>query len=725
VCVDGVGEQPLLAAKGGHDQRVTTASEPHYRAFISYSHADSAVAAWLHRALESYHVPANLVGKETPVGPVPRRLTPIFRDRDELAASGDLSTGLKDALAAAQFLIVIASPSAAQSRWVNEEVRTFKHVHGEGKVLTVIAAGEPGSADAECFPPAVQFRVRGDGLISDQRAEPIAADLRAHGDGKRLAKLKLIAGLTGLKLDDLVQREAARRQTRMTWLAAAASLLALIMTGLTVVAVRARGEAEHQRAEADGLVEFMLTDLRKKLEPVGRLDALDVVGQRALKYYGEQDPGSLDADALGRRSRALHLVGEVRNTRGDSEGALVAFRQAAATTGELLTRDPDNGQRIFDQAQSVFWVGYVAYQRGQAKEAEAAFRAYKRYADRLVQIDPKNTDWQMEVSYADSNLGTLLLDQARYAEAETAFAAALKIVEVASARKPADAQAQIDVGQAISWLATAKDRLNKMPQAIALLRREIAIYAGVLKSDPTNMTAKSSSVAALQTIGRLKVALGDNAASIAAYRSATEVSGALIKIEPNNSKWREMDSIAHYGLAKSLFFNNNHTLSGIEISKADQSLDELIRRDRKNITWNIILKSELDVLRGGLIQSEGNCKMALPLFAAASAQLKRVSSDKNPVTTISLGWAEQWTGDCHKLLGDTSNAVSAWQSAAAAIRGPNEILDSTQLAIRYAVFRRLGRYAEASQISAILDQNGYRHPYYELEKASARGTRSR
>ena len=46
-----------------------------------------------------------------------RRLTPIFKDREELAASGDLSTGLKDALAATQFLIVIASPSSARSRW--------------------------------------------------------------------------------------------------------------------------------------------------------------------------------------------------------------------------------------------------------------------------------------------------------------------------------------------------------------------------------------------------------------------------------------------------------------------------------------------------------------------------------------------------------------------------------------------------------------------------------
>ena len=41
---------------------------PRYRAFISYSHADKAVAALLHRSVESYRVPSKLVGKTTAVG---------------------------------------------------------------------------------------------------------------------------------------------------------------------------------------------------------------------------------------------------------------------------------------------------------------------------------------------------------------------------------------------------------------------------------------------------------------------------------------------------------------------------------------------------------------------------------------------------------------------------------------------------------------------------------
>ena len=41
--------------------------------------------------VESYRIPPKLVGKATGVGEVPRRLRPIFRDREELPASGDLS----------------------------------------------------------------------------------------------------------------------------------------------------------------------------------------------------------------------------------------------------------------------------------------------------------------------------------------------------------------------------------------------------------------------------------------------------------------------------------------------------------------------------------------------------------------------------------------------------------------------------------------------------------
>ena len=56
------------------------ASDYHYWAFISYSHADEKWANWLHKALETYGVPKVLVGKPSKHGPVPKRAFPVFRD---------------------------------------------------------------------------------------------------------------------------------------------------------------------------------------------------------------------------------------------------------------------------------------------------------------------------------------------------------------------------------------------------------------------------------------------------------------------------------------------------------------------------------------------------------------------------------------------------------------------------------------------------------------------
>src|SRR5690606_9420108 len=111
-----------------------------------------------------------------------------------------------------------------------------------------------------------------------------------------------------------------------------------------------------QRSHAEGLVEFMLGDLRTRLAPEGRLATLDAVGKEALGYYAAQDPASLDADALARRARALQLIGQVYDERGQLDQALDVFRKAADSTAELLARDDGNPQRVFDHAQSVFGV---------------------------------------------------------------------------------------------------------------------------------------------------------------------------------------------------------------------------------------------------------------------------------------------------------------------------------------------------------------------------------
>lgn len=527
-----------------------------YKAFISYSHADRRVARWLHKALETYRLPASIVGQETALGPAPARLTPIFRDRDELPVAGELNVELYKALEQSRFLIVIASPDSARSRWVNEEVRYFKQQHGEARVLVVIADGVPGAGDAaECFGPALLHKVDESGALSDQPAEPLAADARPDGDGKRLVKLKLVAGLTGVPLGQLARRDEIRKQRKLIGYATAATVLAVSMTVLAVMAVRGQIEADRQRAEADGLVEFMLTDLRMQLEPVGRLEIFNAVGQRAMDYYANQEIGALDADSLGRRARALHLVGEVRNLEADSEGALEAFDEARDTTAELLDRDPDNPNRIFDHSQSTFWVGYIAWQRGDLEAAERHFREYNRLAGQLVAIDPDNTAWQVEESSSLVNLGVLLHYENRNPEAIEYFQRSLAIIGALANADRDDLENQWKLAQGHAWLADALQATGALSAAMDQRRKEQAVYAGILAVDDRDARALEGSAIALLQIANLTMLKGEYPSALDVARMGLEQITQLTELDPANSFWQDTAVLGANRAVEALMLN--------------------------------------------------------------------------------------------------------------------------------------------------------------------------
>jgi eukaryotic-like serine/threonine-protein kinase len=87
--------------------------------------------------------PRQLIGTVTPRGPVPERVAPIFRDREELASATDLGTVINEALRLSACQIVICSPSAARSKWVNEEILALKRLGREDRIFCLIVAGEP------------------------------------------------------------------------------------------------------------------------------------------------------------------------------------------------------------------------------------------------------------------------------------------------------------------------------------------------------------------------------------------------------------------------------------------------------------------------------------------------------------------------------------------------------------------------------------------------------
>ncbi len=181
---------------------VSAAAPGVYRAFLSYSHADKEIAHKLHSWLEAFRIPAGLPGAG-------ELLRPIFLDEAELGAAPLLGERLHAALDASQALVLVASPTSAQSPWVADEVLHFRSTKPHAPCLAIIVAGHPFASDEaqECFPKPLKYKVRDD-KVTDERSDPLAPDVSKHGEEG--AFLRLAAGLIGVNFSDLFDRHAAR-----------------------------------------------------------------------------------------------------------------------------------------------------------------------------------------------------------------------------------------------------------------------------------------------------------------------------------------------------------------------------------------------------------------------------------------------------------------------------------------------------------------------------------
>ncbi len=689
-----------------------------YFAFLSYSHKDTADADWLHEELERFRVSSSLAGKLTASGVTPSRLTPIFRDRHELAASHDLGAEIREALEASHCLIVLCSPAAAQSKWTNAEIELFKRLHPDGCVIAAIVRGEPfaselkGREQEECLPRALRQKYDRRGRPTGKRAEPLAADLRETGDARRLGFLKIVAGLLGVGLDDLVQRDQLRRQRRLAGIAAASIAGMIIALVLAVTAIEARDSARDQRRKAENLVGFMLGDLKDKLEPLGRLDVLDSVGARALAYYESQDTSELSDKALAQRSRALTLMGQVASTRGDHDRALEFYRAAFEGTAEALRRSPEDAERIFDHAQNVFYIGDLARLRDDIPKAEGAMREYKRLAERLIAEDPSNPKWQMEGIYADTNLGVLLNEAGRYSEAAAVFENAVADRERLAAAYPANEEYRRSLIEVMAWLGEAREKEGRLEDGLAHREQQIALLQPLIEALNSDADYKRQALVAYRAAGRLNVVRGNAAKGLEQLRTGVAIGEELIRVESGNAQSAQLTAGVQFDLARILVTRGDFDQASALIRSACDTTNRLIAKDASVAFWRLGLRSEcLEVqARAALVRgmpAEALERAAEMLRTAGSENTQSHSEDAQ----LALANAHLIHALAANAQGNRRAAAAEFQKAAQA--WPRSVPDRPILiAKKVIILRGLGRSRQADELARRLAGMGYGDPTY-------------
>lgn len=273
-------------------QENTNVTPVKYDAFISYRHCpfDSLVAAKLHKMLEHYHIPRiirQLTGR--------KKISRIFRDKEELPLSSNLTQKIYDALDHSEYLILICSPESKASLWVQREVSYFIEKHGRERVLTVVSKGEPDDVFPEilCEDTAYVKDEQGNLCPHKVSVEPLAADIRAATQRQSLRKLRsevlrLLAAMLGCPYDALKQRHR-QYMLRRTSIALSTFLLLCLCIG---------GYSQYQKRQ---IFEQKQISLKNQAE-----------------YLSEQSVTALKA---GRRKEALQKAIQLSSLKDENQYA--------------------------------------------------------------------------------------------------------------------------------------------------------------------------------------------------------------------------------------------------------------------------------------------------------------------------------------------------------------------------------------------------------------------
>ncbi len=482
---------------------------PKYRAFISYSHRDSGWASWLHGSIERYRPPKPLIGTVTERGEVPKRIAPIFRDRDELPSATDLGSLINAALTGSACQIVICSPQAAKSKWVNEEILTFKRLGREDRIFCLIVGGEPNASDMpgreaeECFPPALRFRLGPDGELGTARTEPIAADARPGKDRKNNAKLKVISGLLGVGFDVLKRREQQRRNRRLFAFSCAAMAGMVLTSGLAAYALIERAAAQRQtvRAEAEARTAKettrFLVDLFKISDPSEARGNTVTAREMLDKGASRIDRDLAKEPAI--QARLMDTLGTVYMGLGLYKKARPLIDRAVATRRRLQSADP------LDLSDSLSHQGDLLVDQAEYVAGEKAYRE----AIRIDSMRPDDHQSQVELASSLYGLGIVLDRQGHYKDAERSYRDALAL------QHQLYGKSHRDIARTLEDLAQALDDDGDLKSAIALMREAVSMQRELLGAAPHPDLAD-----VVNDLGILIEENGDYAESASLYRES-------------------------------------------------------------------------------------------------------------------------------------------------------------------------------------------------------------
>ncbi|BAT58722.1 hypothetical protein GJW-30_1_01249 [Variibacter gotjawalensis] len=518
-----------------------------YDAFISYSHAkDKPLAAAIQSVMQKLGKPWYR-----------RRALRVFRDDTSLAATPELWPTLEKTLDRSRYLIILASPEFARSKWCGMEVAHWLERKSLDSVLIAVTDGELAwEGDDFVFderaplPEILKGRFKNEPKWIDFRAwrdMPVASDPRFVDAAANLA-----SAVHDLPKDDLLGQEVQAQKRALRLASSAAVVVALLAAGAGwqwYEASRQRAEAQMQRDHAernlalarkaaDDLV-FNLVQKVRSVEGI-RADVLRRVLEVAQSVMDDLARGAPnDLEVLKNRAAMLTEFVTTYLALGDVQQAQKSAEEGVALLRRIVAARPAETLALGNLAVGLEKLGDVRSAAGNHEGARAAYDEGVTLVRRTAAAEPNDTERGHDLSALLIKLGDARGQLNDVAGARAAYDEALAGARILVLRDSNNTRLLRLVAGCLNRLGLLLQAdKNDRAGALAAYEEGLTITRRLVAASPQDVDLQRDLFVHLTNFGDVQRDGGDRPAALALYEEALTVIRRLAASDPDNAMWQ-------------------------------------------------------------------------------------------------------------------------------------------------------------------------------------------
>ncbi len=443
-----------------------------------------------------------------------------------------------------------------------------------------------------------------------------------------------------------------------------------------IVDARDRAEREAELAQsrkkaAERLIDYMFTDVKTRLDAIGRLDVLASLGSEVRRYYDtlSRVPGGMPHEDEIRMAEAIDLIGQAEHRSGKTDRALETWTQSRAHVAQVVGIDTGGRTKRLRRmiAHLDFEIGQIAEERGKFGEALRDYTNAKREWDALRTEDPTARDVLLGAAETHDRLGDLLRNEGKIDEAFDEYSEAKSERELATTQGGGKVSDET-MALSTSHLKIASAYQNRGESTLALdeYRAALRLRATLAETQPDNVVVQQGVLEVEDALAELERRVGDTQAAIDAYTKALPTAETLARRDPTNADWKRQrgNMLADLGYA---LLDGGRFKDGIDqLAAAVDIQSGLTDADPQSARYQNDLSRTYTRMGDGYVDL-GQTDDGIEKYRRA-LELRRALVDRDPKSAPyrrAMAWSYAKLGSALQLKNDVGHAEAALEQALA------------------------------------------------------------